>query len=516
VVNRMVRRKHLRSGLFVGICAAMTLLPEASYADADDALAGLFDAVAGVPFATTMLGIVRSDERVPTTPAVLDQRLAAVEALLVQFNARLQQLETRVDQLQVEAVKTANLARLREYQRLSGALSLVTTELKTHPSDQGRRVVLEATARQLIDSIRDTPQFDLWMWTDIDPQSHLLRTRFKVTPSFEIYSYAAETWFATLAVLYDRKPQALISNVGPDLKKHAEFLRTHARWNVGQPPVSLPEYLNTAVFCRPAAMQQFADNNGSCRFGTECVDNIDGKISQGDEFTLDMGRPAPGASTLCTWDPNRQWNFPIEDKLRNDHGEELMTALADAMEKIANTGSQADPVVGTFADWVMTPLFSVPLDQPLSVARGSGIGSAPVVAACGDISGCRLPATGEAAWQVATSTQVRPIKNKSNSLCLDVKNNAVATGAQLVMWRCNGTPTQDWEKRPTTANHYRLASAHSNFCVTVANDPPPPPPGSISATSHLIHPQRLVFLQPCGNNPRQEFANVDSTIQGPN
>ena len=145
--------------MFLGICGALVLVPGASHADANDVMAGLFDAVVEVPFASTMLGIVRSGERVPTTPAVLDERLRAVEQLLAQLNARLDQLETRVDQLQVEAVKTANLARLREYQRLSNAISLVTTELKTHPADPGRRVVLEATARQLIDSIRDTPEF---------------------------------------------------------------------------------------------------------------------------------------------------------------------------------------------------------------------------------------------------------------------------------------------------------------------------------------------------------------------
>lgn len=509
-----------RTALFsLGLAAASMLVPMQAHADADDVLAGLFDSAVGVPFAKTMLGIVRSGESLPTSPAKLDQRLSAVEQLLAQLNGRLQQLETRVDQLQIEAVKTQNLARLREYQRLSGAIELANTELKTHPTDNGRRVVLEATARQLADSIRDTPSFDLWMWTDIDKQTNLLRTRFHDTPTFQIYSLAATTWFATLSVLYENKPLALIAEVGPDLHKHAEFLRVRAGWrDQVNPPVELPEYLHTAVFCRPAAMQKFADANGSCSFATECLDNIDGNTSQGEQFTMNMGLAVPGASTLCTWDANRQWDSPLEQKLRDDHGEALMTALADAMEKIANTGSQADQLVGTFPDWVLTPIYSVPLNQPFQAPLASKAGGVPVIAQCSNFTGgCKLPATKEAYWRVAISSQVHFVQNEGTSLCLDVKNNAVGPGAALVMWTCNGTPTQQWEKRPTTPGHWNLASAHSNFCVTIPDDPPFAPLGGIHVSPRIFRPQHLVFLQPCSTNPRQDFANFDNTpVRGPN
>jgi hypothetical protein len=513
---RGAKRRNAPFG--IALAAASTLASPRAQADANDTLAGLFDAVAGVPFAKTMLGIVRADERVPTTPAVLDQRLRAVEQLLSELNGRLQLLEVRADQLQVEEAKTQNLARLREYQRLIGAITLINTELQTHPTDRGRRVVLAATARQLADSIRDTPSFDLWMWTDIDTQTHLLRTRFHDTPTFEVYSLAVTTWFTTLSVLYGDRPLALIGDEGPALQKHAEFLRVRSAWrDQVQPPVELPEYLHTTVFCRPVAIQKFADQNGSCRFGTECLDNIDGKMSAGDEFTLNMGEAVPGAPTLCTWDPNRQWNFPQEQKLRDDHGEALMTAMADALEKFATTGSQASQFVGTFPDWVMSPIYSVPLNQPFQAPVGSKLGAVPLIAKCSDFNGCSLPATNEAYWQLAISSQAHFVRNKGTSLCLDVNNNAVGPGATLVMWSCNGSPTQNWEKRPATPGHWRLASAHSNFCVTVPEDPPPPGIGRIGERPRSVQPQRSVLLETCGTNPRQEFANTDNTpLRGPN
>lgn len=505
-----------RSALFsLALSAALMLAPPQAYADADDILAGLFDAAAGVPFATTMLGIVRSGVSGPTTPAALDQRLSAVEQLLGQIDARMHQLEGRVDQLQVETVKTQNLARLREYQRLSGAIGLINTELKTHPTDNGRRVVLEASARQLADSIRDTPSFDLWMWTDVDKQTALLRTRFHVAPTFQIYSLAVATWFSTLSTLYGDRPLALVAEAGPALHKHAEFLRVRSGWRDHiQPPLALPEYLNTAVFCRPATMQKFADQNGSCRFGTECLDNIDGKVSQGAEFVLNMGQAVPGAPTLCTWDPNRRWDFPSEPPLRDAHGEALMSALANALEKIATTGSLADQFVGTFPDWVLSPIYSVSLDQPLQAPLASTIGAVPVIASCSMTTGCHLPATKEAYWRLAVSSQVHYVRNEGTSLCLDVKNNKIESGATLAMWTCNGTPTQSWVKQATTPGHWHLTSADGSLCVTVATDPPP---GSVSSVPRLARPQRSLSLEACNStNPRQEFANVDSTpVPGP-
>lgn len=423
----------LKLSLFCAAIATAMLMAIPAWADADDVLAGLFDAVVGVPFATTMLGVVRSGEQIPTTPAVLDERLRTVEQLLAQLDDRLQQLQVRVDQLQDEEVKTQNISRLREYQRFRGAISLINTELMTHPADPGRRIVLEAAPRQQADMLRDTPGFDLWMWTDIDPQTQLIRTRFHTAPSFELYSLALTTWLDTLAVLYADRPQVLVAEAGGALQQHAAFLRVRPGWReLLQPPVELPEYLNAAVFCRPAAMQTYADAGGACRFGTDCLDNIDGTQAQGEQFTLQMNQDPPGTQTLCTWDVNRQWDFPLQDKLRNDHGELLMTTLADALEKVATTGSQASRFVGTFPDWVMTPIYSTPLDQPFEAPIASKLGATPVIASC-SVIGCRLPASGEGYWQLAISSQPHIVRNQGSSLCLDVKNNTVApyTGRRL-------------------------------------------------------------------------------------
>ena len=51
-------RKVVKSKLsFCGAFAIATSWASPTWADADDVLAGLFDAAVGVPFATTMLGV---------------------------------------------------------------------------------------------------------------------------------------------------------------------------------------------------------------------------------------------------------------------------------------------------------------------------------------------------------------------------------------------------------------------------------------------------------------------------
>lgn len=517
---RTRRTRRTAGALALALAAVQALPPAPARADGTDLLAGLFDAVTGVPFATVMLGIVRQGATSASSPDVLGQWLVEVAQLLVQFDGRLRQLEQRVDQLQVEAIKAQNLARLREYQRLHDAIALINTELRTRPADPGRRAVLAAGAQQIADSMRDTPGFDLWMWTDLDARTNLLRTRFHVTPSFELYSLAVATWISTLAFLYPDRPQALIAAAGPALRAHADFLRTRPGWrDQWQPPERLPEYLESAVFCRPGALDTYADRDGACRFVTECVDGIDDKLATGAQFTLDIGRPTPGGSALCVWDADRAWDFPEQQALRDGHGEALMTALAATLDKLATSGSLAEPFVGTFPDWILSPVYAAPLDQPLQAPPAAAPGAAPMIAGCTLGLGCQLPATGEAAWQIGSSSGVHTVRNHANGLCLDVQGNAPAAGAGLALWTCNGTPTQNWERRATSVQgKWTLALAGTNWCLTVPDDPPNPPPGSIGFRVRTLFPRRPVLLQACGGNPRQVFATQSESqpVRGPN
>ena len=149
---------------------------------AEDVLAGAFDKITGVPFASTMLGIVRAGESSPRTPEALDARISVLEALLREMEPRLKTVEFRLAKLTSEVVKLANVGRLRELQRIRGELAAITAELKLKPADPTRRAILEFRAQQQADAIKDTVDFDIWKWSDVS--NGLVRTRFVVYPAF--------------------------------------------------------------------------------------------------------------------------------------------------------------------------------------------------------------------------------------------------------------------------------------------------------------------------------------------
>ena len=108
---RVKSRSRMAALALLAVTAISTAPARPASAAAEDILAGAFDAVAGVPFATTALGIVRSQESVPTTPENLARRLQAVEEYLRQYDDRLRLVEGRVSQLQQDVVRIATISR---------------------------------------------------------------------------------------------------------------------------------------------------------------------------------------------------------------------------------------------------------------------------------------------------------------------------------------------------------------------------------------------------------------------
>lgn len=125
------------------LLASFVVFPtQQAQAAVEDILAGAFDKTTGVPFASTMLGIVRQGESSPQSPAALDARLSAVEALLRDMEPRLRLVEERLKQLQSEVVKISNINRLRKLQQISAQLSEINVALRTQPADPGARAIL--------------------------------------------------------------------------------------------------------------------------------------------------------------------------------------------------------------------------------------------------------------------------------------------------------------------------------------------------------------------------------------
>ncbi len=481
----------------------------------EDILAGAFDKVTGVPFATIMLGIVRSQATSPLDPAALDRRLTQVEQLLRQVAERLTLVEQRLAQLQDEVAEAANIARLTKLQAVATELALINAELKLHPADVGARGILQLRARQQADLLRQDPELNVWMFTDLVDRgtpTQSLRTRFMVYPTFELYSIAIATWFTAIEAQLGTQPQRVVAELAPFLRAHQAFLETRPGLpDVMDQPQTLPERMHAEAFCRWEAVDRFTNTSGDCTFASVCLDKMAGTQAETSRQVFHFDPPRAG--TLCTTSPAQNVGLQGEAELRAAYGEELMRSQAVGLAKLATTGSLADPFVGRFANFILTQLFSVPLARPVLSSPSAGPGALPSVPSCIRLVGGGCGATTvspQTAWRITSppdsGSDLSSVTNLGNSLCLDVKNGTPAVGVPVVLWTCNGGPSQRW-RNVSSGGVMTFEAGRSNLCATVV-------PGNTSRLALQL--SRSLELQPCDRRALQQFSGNDGTIRGPN
>ena len=516
------RLRFLRFGnslaVALGILAlATTLGARPADAEGEEILTGAFDAVTGVPFASIMLGIVKSGES-PQLPGSLDARLQQLQQAVQDLQNRMRTVEARLGQLQDVVVRQANINRLRELQRIRAEIEEINAEMLTHPTEPSALAILEFRAHQQADLLKNNVDFDVWKWTDLDTATQTVRTRTFLPIAFELYSVALNTWMAAIELKNGTAPQRVVVEAGPALLQHAAFLRVRDGWHelLSNPPADAPpgvetlrEHLYTSEYCRLEAVDTFSNQNGECRVASVCIDEMGQKQAETGRSTL-LVQPAE-AGVLCTFNPDIQDGLPGEDELRAGYGEPVMVALAEALDRLGHTGSLRPPFVGQFANTFLGPIFSVSYDRPLEADRGAAAGIQPLIARCPLFSGCVLgPDSSEAHWTLDGDTH--RIVHRGSDLCLDVRNNAGAVDSDLVLWPCNGAASQKWTKRAITNQHYAIVNDASNLCASVT--PVRRITGALRSFE-AIDSARPMTLQPCTNSDAEIFSGTDSSFQGP-
>jgi hypothetical protein len=497
---------------------AVMSAPPPAHAATEDVLVGAFDQVTGVPVMGALLELVRSGESTQQSPDVLDRRLREVETLLHQVDGRLRLVESKVGQLQNEVVRLTNLNRLRELQRIRAEIEEINAEMLTHPVDPGRLAILEFRARQQADLIRDSVAFDIWKWTDVDAASGLIRTRFRVMPSFELYGLALTTWFTALDMKYGDQSQRLIADSETALREHAAFLRLHDGWHelrtdVPSEPQTLLEHLYTAAYCRLAAIDTYSDAAGNCSFAEECVDRMEDRITDTGRLTVAVQPPVAG--TLCTWNPDQERDITGELELRAAYGERVMASFADALDRLATTGSLRLPFVGSFDTTVpesvlrqRRALYALNVDEPLIAPPGAAIDVQLAFKACHAAeritSGCRVtPELEEWSYDPATHR----LLHVASGQCLNISGARSDAGAPIILYPCSGAPNEKWTvvTRPGTSI-WTVRSDLTSLCLHAL---PGRVVGGDWSSPRLITPARLAQM-PCDGSDAQLFSNVDA------
>lgn len=525
MINPMLTRTSSRLKQAAIILASAVVITLSSsnlvFAAAEDILVGAFDKITGVPVMGAMLELVRSGESNSQAPDALDRRLREVEKLLQSMDSRLKQVEVKVGQLQNEVVKLGNINRLRELQRIRAELAEINAEMLTRPVDPARLAILEFRARQQADILKNNVDFDIWKWSDIDPVSGLIRTRFHVLPSFELYGLALTTWFAAIDMKSGAQPQRIVADSGAALREHATFLRLRDGWrelrtnetpNRPTKPVTLLENLYTAAFCRLEAAQTFADHSGNCVLAEVCIDTMEDKSTETGRITLTMQPPTVG--TLCTWNPDLARNITGEDKLRAEYGGEVMTAFANALDRLATTGSLRESG-GTFDTRVpesvlkqKRALYALNIDEPLIAPPGAAIDVQLKFQNCHSsarvIAGCQVTPKYEE-WSYDPAT--RRLLHVSSGKCLNISGARHDAGAPIILYPCSGAPNEKWTVISQAGSlNWTVKSDLTSQCLHAI---PGRSGGSDRLRMRVATPATLVQM-PCNGSDAQRFSSVDA------
>ena len=103
------------------------------------------------------------------------------------------------------------------------------------------------------------------------------------------------------------------------MREHAAFLEARNGFrDLVDKPVTLPEHLRTAAFCRLEAVDTFSNGAGDCELASVCLDTMADTRVETDRHTLTMQPAKPGI--LCTFNPNQALGLKGEAELHNAYG----------------------------------------------------------------------------------------------------------------------------------------------------------------------------------------------------
>lgn len=272
---------------------------------------------------------------------LLNDRVGKLEQNVRVLDDRLSELEVRVAQ----GENRARLNRIREH-----TIELVASArmLLSHPEDAAD--VANNTLDRLRAMIEDD---DLWMWSDAirkpddaAPDWRQAAPRFKGMP---LSSFAVGTmlWaFAAQAAITAGGSRATYVANAEEILRWVSTRTDFVRYET--PPVSIAERFRDAVRVEIDILTRYVNPAGNCEYGFAAVNDIDRSRKLIRNVDIHVG-PGPVAA-LCMPDPRIA---EVDEAILEDETPEIRTLMLveEAVSRIKNRGSLADPWIGEFPGW---------------------------------------------------------------------------------------------------------------------------------------------------------------------
>lgn len=271
---------------------------------------------------------------------LLNERVERLEQYVRDLDERLSQLEARVAQ-------NENRARLRVLREHQLEFSALARDLASRPGDAGD--VADKALRRLRAMIDD---HDIWLWSDVMQKPQDAPSSWRPAPAqfkgvpVPTFAVGAMLW-ALAAHLAIAAGAARASYVrGAD--QLLGWVATAPNWvPYLTPPRSISERFRAAVKVEVRTSTRYVTPSGHCEYALVAVNDIDRTRTAIRDVRIYVG---PATNTMCTIDPR----IADHDEARlEDEFPQLRTlrTVEDALTRIRQRGTLADPLVGRFPGW---------------------------------------------------------------------------------------------------------------------------------------------------------------------
>jgi hypothetical protein len=269
---------------------------------------------------------------------------------IVTIKSALTELESRLDELVDQVAIQSNrqtLARLNDH---LDQFRVIRSRLHNHPGDVDVAVDAANDAGVHLDEFL-RQDFEIWRWVDIVEQHgahRLAPDRFKNLPTLPVYVMGMAVWLAARQRVFDAHQLHRLDHDDVRVTRHlaAVSLRTgfdkYRDGALGN-PTTIAENIVWHVRAWVITSHEQPEDR-TCDYFFQVRNWMTNKRTTADPFSIVV----ESDEVLCTIDPESIGEPNIELDWESDAGADLVAGLATTLQRVANTGSMAQQLIGTF------------------------------------------------------------------------------------------------------------------------------------------------------------------------
>lgn len=274
----------------------------------------------------------------------VDKAIRLLNVRVAELEQSVRDLDDRLSELEQHVAQNENLSRLRTITENQLEFGDLARDLASHPEDGGD--IAGRALNRLRAMFQDE---DLWMWSDILRKPADAAGSWRAAPAafkgVGLPTFAIGTMIWAIAAGLD-SPGGTAHKAGA--AEILQWISMRPEWIPYETvPISLSERFRSAINVEIAISSKYVTAAGYCEYAFVAVNGIERTRASIRDVDVYFGQ---SSNTMCTADPRIADG---DEAVLEDESPQIriLLKLEDAVARIRDHGSLADPFPGKFPDW---------------------------------------------------------------------------------------------------------------------------------------------------------------------